>query len=115
MEHVEDTNVAGKIKVLAQHLVASFPQASILFREIGVRCHLFVIVSYAGGPEKTIQVDRAVLDNSVLTTDEFASRVGRLHLPTVLKGCARYDLGPDVWSSVGAGETDAQACSQNRD
>lgn len=115
MEHVEDTNVAGKLKLLAQHLVASFPQASILFREMGVRYHLFVIVPYTGGPEKTIQVDRAVLANSVLTTDEFASRVDRLHLPTVLQGCARYDLGPDVWSSVGAGETDAQACAQNRD
>ena len=34
MEHVEDTNEEGKLKVLAQHLVASFPQASIMFREI---------------------------------------------------------------------------------
>lgn len=103
MERAEDSNIAAKLKILIRHLVASFPETSILFREIGGRYHLFVIVPYSGGPEKVIQVDQAVLREQALTEDEFASRVDRLHLPTVLQGCARYDLGPHVWSSVGAG------------
>ncbi len=103
VERAEDTHVATKLKVLVRHLVASFPETSILFREIGGRYHLFVIVPYSGGPEKVIQVDQAVLGDLALTEDEFASRVGRLHLPTILQGCARYDLGPHSWSSVGSG------------
>lgn len=58
---------------------------------------------YSGGPEKVIQVNQAVLKEQNLTEDEFASRVDRLHLPTILQGCARYDLGPHSWSLNCAG------------
>ena len=102
MERAEDPTIAAKLKVLIRYLVTSFPDTSILFREIEGRYHLFVVMPYSGGPEKVIQVDQAVLREPAITEDEFASRVDRLHLPTILQGCARYDLGPDSWSSVGA-------------
>lgn len=94
MERAADDHVAAKLKVLIRHLVANFPQTSILFREIGGRYYLFVIVPYSGRPEKVIQVDQAVLREHEVTEDEFAWRVNRLHLPTILQGCARYDFGP---------------------
>ena len=74
-ERLEDTNVEAKLKVLIRHLVTSFPETSILSREIAGRYHLFIIVPYSGGPEKAIQVDRAVLREPALSEDEFASRI----------------------------------------
>ena len=41
----------------------------ILFREIGGRYYLFVIVPYSGRPEKVIQVDQAVLREHEVTEE----------------------------------------------
>ena len=110
LERLEDTNVEAKLKVLIRHLVTSFPETSILSREIAGRYHLFIIVPYSGGPEKAIQVDRAVLREPALSEDEFALRLDRLYLPAILQGCVRYDLGP--WPSEVSGGTSRQSCSQ---
>jgi hypothetical protein len=103
MERSGDARVEAKLKVLIRHLVTSFPETSILSRPVGEQYHVFVIVPYEGGPEKSIQVERALLREPSLTVDEFVSRLDGLHLPTVLQECARYDLGPHSWSSSVSG------------
>jgi hypothetical protein len=101
MERAEEINVVSKLKSLVYHLVASFPQASILFREIAEGNYLFVIVPYSGETEKVVQVHHAVLREQTLTEEEFARRVERLHLAAILQGCGRYELGPQSWPLSG--------------
>lgn len=93
----EESHVDAKLRVLTRYIVASFPEASILSREIGGRYHLFVLVPFAGGPDKVIQVDRAVLADPTLPEKEFVTRIDQLHLPTLLRRCGRYDLQPYNW------------------
>jgi hypothetical protein len=83
-----------KLKVLVRHLVLVFPKASIYWREIEGRYCTFVIVPFAGGSEKAIQVDLAVLRDPAVTEKELNSALDRVHLPAILQTCARYDLGP---------------------
>jgi hypothetical protein len=92
MEHAGDPAVEAKLKALIRYLVTSFPQTSILSRQVGETHQVFVIVPYEGGPEKTIQVDRAMLADRHTTVDEFCILLERLHLPTLLQSCDRYDL-----------------------
>ena len=51
----------AKLKALIRHLLRTFPQTSILSRQVGDTYHVFVIVPYGGGPEKAIQVESALL------------------------------------------------------
>ena len=92
MEPARDSAVDAKFKALIRHLVTSFPQTSILSRQVGETYHVFVIVPYEGGPEKTIQVDRAMLADRHTTVDEFCILLESLHLPTHFQSSERYDL-----------------------
>ena len=92
MEHARDIAGDAKLKALIRHLVTTFPQTSILSRQVGETYHVFVIVPYEGGPEKTIQVDRALLTDRQTTVDEFCMLLESLHLPTLLQSSERYDL-----------------------
>ena len=84
----------SKLKVLVRHLVMVFPKASVYWREVEGRYCTFVIVPFAGGSEKAIQVDLAILRDPAVTEEELDSALNGLHLPSILETCARYDLGP---------------------
>jgi hypothetical protein len=96
-ERPEDAHIEANLKVLTRYLVATFPDMSILSREIGGRYHLFVLVPFTRGAEKAIQVDRPVLEDPALTEEEIVFRLDSLHLPTVLHRCVRVDLGLHNW------------------
>ncbi len=53
---------------------------------------------YEGGPEKAIQVDRALLIEHELTGDELAFLLDRLDVTKRLQGCERYELSARSWS-----------------
>jgi hypothetical protein len=93
----EDAHLEANLKVLTRYLVATFPDMSILSRDIEGRYHLFVLVPFTGGAEKAIQVDRPVLEDPALTEEEIVFRLDSLHLPTVLHGCVRVDLELHNW------------------
>jgi hypothetical protein len=46
----------AKLQTLIHHLVKSFPQTSILSRQVGNSYHVCVIVPHDGAPEKTIKI-----------------------------------------------------------
>ena len=92
MDLPEELRADVKLKVLIWHLVLSFPHATILSRQVGDTYHVFIIAPYDGGPEKVIQVERAVLSERHPTVDDFRALLESLHLPTLLQTGARYDL-----------------------
>ena len=92
MPRGEEWRAEAKLKILIRHLVVSFPQASILSRQVGDRYHVFVMVPYDGGPEKLIQVERSMLADRQTTMQEFRVLLENLHLPTLLQSCERYDI-----------------------
>jgi hypothetical protein len=59
-----DGGIELALKTLIRQLILSFPESAILSRQVGYRYHVFVIVPYAGGPENTLQVERAWLVES---------------------------------------------------
>ena len=102
MEFPEEASVEAKLKALIRHLVRTFPQTSILSRQVGDTYHVFVIVPYAGGPEKAIQVERALLVEREPSVDEFGALLDRLNLSTVLQGSDRYELSHTSWPQTQA-------------
>lgn len=97
MEHSSETSVDEKLRSLIWYLVTAFPQAAILSRQVEERYHVFIIVPYGGGPEKAIQVERALLLDQDLSVDELGLLLDTLNLPTLLQGCERYDLNEASW------------------
>ena len=89
MEHSPDRETEPALKAVIRHLVLSFPNAAILSREVGDRYHVFVIVPYGGGPEKTLQVERAWLVESTRSI-EVGERVLR---GSTCHGCFRRGNG----------------------
>jgi hypothetical protein len=92
---VQQFNEAGaevKLKVLIRYLVLSFPEAGVLSRQVEERYHVFVIVPYGGGPEKTIQVERAVLTESARSIKDFECCLSELNLPLWVQTHERYEL-----------------------
>lgn len=102
MEYPREMKADLKLKMLIRHLVTTFPQAAILSRQVGDRYHVFVIVPYGGGPEKAIQVERALLVERNPSVDEFGPLLDSLNLTTLLQGCDRYDLSEASWSQTQA-------------
>ena len=97
MEYPGEVRGDAKLNVLIRHLVALFPQAAILSRQIGDTYHLFVIVPYGGGPEKAIQIERALLIERDPSVDEFGALLERLNLSMVLQRYDRYELSHTSW------------------
>ena len=102
MEIPEEASVEAKLKALIRHLVRTFPQTSILSRQVGDTYHVFVIVPYAGGTEKAIQVERALLVEREPSVDELGALLERLNLSTVLQGSDRYELSHTSWPQTQA-------------
>jgi hypothetical protein len=92
MDFPDEARADAKLKVLIRHLVLSFPHATILSRQVEDRYHVFVIAPYEGGPDKAVQVERAVLVERHTTVDEFRVLLESLHLPTLLQSCERFDI-----------------------
>ncbi len=92
MQQSDEMTTEAKLKVLIRHLVLSFPEAGILSRQVGDRYHVFIIVPYGGGPEKTIQVERAVLAKSARSIQEFEGFLSQVNLPRLVETRQRYDL-----------------------
>ena len=87
----------AKLAVLIRHLVRTFPQTSILSRQVGDTYHVFVIVPYGGGPEKAIQVESALLVEREPSVDELGALLERLNLSMVLQRYDRYALSHTSW------------------
>ena len=103
MDDPRDNRGDAKLQTLIHHLVNSFPLTSILSRQVGNVYHVFVIVPHNGAPDKTIQVERALLVEPSPSLDEFTVFLTRLDLPRVLEGCARYDLRYAMWTQAQTG------------
>ena len=88
--HDDATEVA--LKALIRHLVLSFPDTAILSRQVGDRYHVFVIVPYAGGPEKTIQAERAWLDQCARSIETCERLLDGLDLPRLFLTRDRVEL-----------------------
>jgi hypothetical protein len=80
------------LNVLIRHLVLSFPQAAILSRSVGDRYHVYVIVPYDGGPEKAVQVERAMYDEAARSIKDLEECLSQLNLPTLFRTRARYEM-----------------------
>ena len=109
MDDPRDRRGDAKLQTLIHHLVRSFPQTSILSRQVGNSYHMCVIVPHNGAPEKTIQVERALLVEPSPSLAEFAVFLTRLDLSRVLEGCARYDLRQAMWTQAQTACLRAQA------
>ena len=91
MHSSEATRTETKLKVLIRHLVLTFPHAGILSRQVGHTYHVFVIAPYAGGADKTLQVDRALLAESAGSIKDFEGVLAQLNLPLRFQRCERYE------------------------
>ena len=69
------------LRTLIRHVVLNFPHAAILSRQVGDRYHVFVIVPYRGGPENTLQVERAWLVESARSIEGSEGLLAALDLP----------------------------------
>jgi hypothetical protein len=92
MRRTGEDRVETALKVLIQHLVLCFPQATIFSRPVGDTYQVFVIAPYDGSADTALQVERAWLADQA-SVDEMRQVLEMLNLPTVLESCARYDLG----------------------
>ena len=88
----ERARTEAKLKVLIRHLVLTFPHAGILSRQVGHAYHVCIIAPYDGSPEKTIQVERALLAESARSIKEFECFLAQLNLPGLFQTCERYEL-----------------------
>jgi hypothetical protein len=86
-----DSGTEAALKRLIRHLVLSFPETSVLSRQVGDRYHVFVIVPY-DGTEKTIQVERAWLVESARSIQASEGFLEQLNLPVVFETHERYEL-----------------------
>ena len=88
--------------VLIRHLVSTLP--ADLDSVSASRGHVSRLRHRAlwGGPEKAIQVERALLVERDPSVDEFGALLDRLHLSTVLQGYDRYELSHTSWPQTQA-------------
>lgn len=113
MPTASDVRFEATLTVLIQHLVLCFPHATIFSRQVRDAYHVFVIAPYGGGPEKTVQVERAWLADHPTTMDAFRQVLKSLNLPAILQMCDRYNLrsppgrtpANDEWPSASIGGT----------
>jgi len=92
MAHAPDPGTEVALKALTRHLVLSFPDAAILSREVGDRYHVFIIIPYVGGPERTLQVERAWLGESAGSIKACEQVLEALDLPRLFQTRERYEL-----------------------
>ena len=92
MEDSPGRETGAALKALIRHLVLSFPKAAILSRQVGDRYHVFVMVPYAGGPENTLQVDRAWLVDSARSIKASERVLQALDLPRLFQTRERVEL-----------------------
>ena len=92
MDKPPETGADARLKVLIRYLVLSFMQAGILSRQVGDRYYVCVIVPYDGGPEKTVQIERAWLAESARSIKELERVLSPLNLPLLFQTCERYDV-----------------------
>ena len=92
MAHAPDPGTEVALKALIRHLVLSFPDAAILSREVGDRYHVFIIIPYVGGPERTLQVERAWLGESAGSIKACERVLEALDLPRLFQTRERYEL-----------------------
>ena len=102
MEIPEEASVDSQTGGADSASPETFPQTSILSRQVGDTYHVFVIVPYGGGPEKAIQVESALLVEREPSVDELGALLERLNLSTVLQGSDRYELSHTSWPQTQA-------------
>jgi hypothetical protein len=92
MAQSADRGIEVALKTLIRHLVLSFPETTILSRQVGDRYHVVVIVPYAGGPENTLQVERAWLLESARSIKASERLLESLDLPRLFQTRERVEL-----------------------